>query len=64
MSNENRKVVDCEFCNIDFSDAPDFCDAYIEEAYWDDNGFKLTDDELDELNDSDERYELLVEYLY
>jgi hypothetical protein len=52
------------FDQIDYSDAPDFCDAYICEASWDD-GTDLTDEELDKLNeDSDFVYEALQDYLY
>ena len=38
---------------IDWSDYPDFVDAYIVSAKWN-NGSNLTDDELNELNDMDE----------
>ena len=61
---EDRKVCDLEWMGIDWHDAPDFCDAYICSAVWDDTGEELTDDELDILNDSYERYDLLMEHLY
>ena len=46
-----RKVVDLEFDGIDFTDYPDFCDAYIASARWEDTGEELTADEIDALND-------------
>lgn len=52
------------FDGIDYRDAPDFCDAYISEASYQD-GTPLTDAELDELNkDSQFVYESLQDYLY
>jgi hypothetical protein len=35
----------------DERDYPDFCDSYIESAYWKDTGNELTEEELDWLND-------------
>jgi len=51
--------------NIDTSDYPDFSDAYIEYAEFED-GTPLTDEEIDQLNDemSDEIHQLAYESLY
>ena len=55
-------IVVTEWSDIDHSDAPDYCDAYIVSAERD--GVELTDEEIEELNNSDLKYELLMEYLY
>ena len=55
-------IVVTEWEGIDYSDAPDYCDAYIVSAERD--GVELTDEEIEELNNSDLKYELLMEYLY
>lgn len=58
------KIVGLEFQDIHMWDYPDFCDAYISAASWED-GTELTDDELDKLNeDRDYVYEKLMDYLY
>lgn len=49
MVNE-REVVITEIDGVDPSDYPDFCDAYIADAYWKDTGKVLTDEEIDMLN--------------
>ena len=46
---------------IDWSDYPDFVDAYIASAQWND-GSDLTNDELNELNDMDEYIEYAQAY--
>lgn len=51
-----------EFANIDYNDAPDFCDAFIEYAEWP-NGKPLTELELSRIPD-DVRYDYLVDYMY
>ena len=61
---EFNKVFDVEFDGIQTWDAPDFCDAFVVSASWE-NGTKLTEEELDLLNeDSDYVHELLFDYLY
>lgn len=45
---------------IDMNDYPDFCDAYIDYAEWDD-GEELTDDELDRINQTELPQELALE---
>ena len=52
---------------IDYSDYPDFCDAYIESAVIKDNGeFRdATDQELDAINDDrDFVYSKVIEFIY
>lgn len=57
------KVDNIEFDGIDYKDYPDFCDAYI--SYAEHNGEKMTDEQLDQLNeDRDFVYEKLMNYLF
>ena len=62
------KFIDFEFANVYTWDYPDFCDAYIVDAnFEDDNGNirRATSEELDKLNeDSSLVYELVIEHLY
>ncbi len=51
---EMRPVTDIEIEGIDGSDYPDFCDAYISNAIWEDPGEALTEEELDKLNENGE----------
>jgi len=56
-------IEDATFDGINFRDAPDFCDAYIDSAWY--NGREMTEEELDTLNeDSDYVYQLLMDHLY
>ena len=59
-----RKIVDISVGGVDHRDYPDFCDAYIEEAYWADTGEALTDEEIDEFIDPSIIHELAMESLY
>lgn len=45
-----RRLIDVTVQDIDFKDYPDFCDAYIESASWEDTGQALNDDELEAVN--------------
>jgi hypothetical protein len=58
------KIDNIEFDDIDHSDYPDFCDAYISSADYD--GVPMTDDELAELNENEGEFvhEKLFDYLY
>ena len=47
-----NQLDDIELDGVDMKDYPDFCDAYVESASF--KGVELTDEQLDELNDSDE----------
>ena len=64
------EVSDIEFDGIDFSDAPDFCDAFITSASireidTDGEWRDATEKELDEImEDSDFVYENLQSHLY
>ena len=58
------KLIDnVEFDNIDYTDYPDFCDAFISSADY--NGVEMTEEQLNELNnDVDLVYELLTNYIH
>jgi hypothetical protein len=51
LSFNGRKLTAVTVQDIDFKDYPDFCDAFIESAVWEDTGEALTDDELDQVNE-------------
>ena len=56
-------IEDVTFDGIDFKDSPDFCDAYIDSAWY--NGREMTEEELNILNeDSDYVYQQLMDHLY
>ena len=58
------KVTNIELNDIDTTDYPDFCDAFIAFAEWD-NGVALTDDELETLNeDSEFVYQCVMDRLF
>jgi len=38
--------------NVDTADYPDFCDAYVDQASWDETGTDLTDREIEIVNES------------
>jgi hypothetical protein len=63
---KGRKVVDIEIEDIDPRDYPDFCDAYVSHAVWEDTGEELTDAELTELADvcADQVYEEILSWVY
>mgnify|MGYP003134096476 CR=1 FL=1 len=56
------KVEVIEVDNIKHWDYPDYCDAFISEADY--NGKPMNDEMLDWLNDSEYKYELVMEYIY
>ena len=57
------KITNLTFEDIDHSDYPDYCDAFI--SYADYNGKPMTEEQLDEINeDSEFIYERLFEYLF
>ena len=47
-----NQLDDIELGGVDYKDHPDYCDAFVESASF--NGVELTNEQLDELNDSDE----------
>ena len=56
-------ISNIEFEDVDHSDAPDYCDAFISYAEY--HGTPLDDTLLDKLNeDRDFVYEQLIKYLY
>jgi len=63
---KNRNVIDIEIEDIDPRDYPDFCDAYVSHAVWEDTGEELTDAELNELAHtcSDEVHEEVLSRVY
>ena len=58
-----KKIDNIEIEGLDFSDSPDFCDAFIASADY--NGKAMTQDQLDTLNDDIEFvHEQVYEYLF
>ena len=55
-------ITNVEFEDIDYSDYPDFCDAYIVSADLD--GVPMTEAQLEALNESDLRYDLLMDHIH
>jgi hypothetical protein len=51
-----------KFEGIDHTDYPDYCDAYI--VYAELNGVPLNDEEIEELDSSDLKYDLLMKHLH
>ena len=47
---KGRRLTDVTVQDIDFKDYPDFCDAFVESASWEDTGEALNDDELEAVN--------------
>lgn len=65
MRFQGRSITDVEVDDIDTRDAPDFCDAFIASARWEDTGELLTDSELEDLNDDgDLVYDAVLKVLY
>ena len=63
MELEFKRISNVEFEGVDTSDAPDFCDAFVVSAYYDDE--PMTQDQIEELNDDSAMvYDLLIDYLY
>ena len=52
-------VENIEISGVDKRDYPDFCDAYISSATWQDNGRELTERELERLTENSP--ELIIE---
>lgn len=50
MELKGRAVVGVQVGGVDSRDFPDFCDAYFEEAYFED-GTPLNDEEMEELTE-------------
>jgi hypothetical protein len=61
---KGREIVDIELSDIDTRDYPAFADAYISDARWADTGEPLSEEELDELNQTDVVHEAVFQYLF
>jgi hypothetical protein len=60
-----RRLTAVTVQDIDFKDYPDFCDAFIESAIWEDTGEDLTDDELDQVNEDGQlRWDATMSVIY
>jgi len=57
---DNRQVCSFEVQDVDPRDYPDFCDAFIAYAEWEDTGEPLNEEDLNRLN---EQYPELVNEL-
>lgn len=65
MKWQNRELINVKMGDVDHADYPKYCDAYVESATYEDTSRKLTQSELDKVNeDQDLVYKLLHEYLY
>ena len=62
---KNRKIIAADVEGINPKDAPDFSDAYISSAVWADTKAELTEEELEELNETadDLIYNLVQDHL-
>lgn len=57
------KISHVEIADIDWSDAPDFCDAYISNAMYD--GEEMTPEQLEEINnDTQFVYDQVINWIY
>ena len=57
------KIEVVEIDGVDHSDYPDYCDAYISEAYIE--GQEATEKQLEEMNNNDQfRYESVIENIH
>ena len=62
---KGRRLTSVTVQDIDFKDYPDFCDAFIESAVWEDTGEPLTDDELEQVNeDGTLRWDATMSVIY
>jgi hypothetical protein len=50
MNLNGRKVIDASVDGVDVNDYPDFSDAYFDEAFYEDTGDALTEEELEQLS--------------
>ena len=66
MKINTNKLCDLEFENIDSSDYPDFCDAYLSYAWHLDDDRELTDEELEWVNDNESSwvYERVLDHAF
>lgn len=64
MEFKGRQIVDIELEDIDTTDYPDFADAYIGSAVWEDTKEFLDEYELEELNQTDLVYDAVHRHLF
>lgn len=63
MNIDFDKVTDVQVTNVDMSDYPDFCDAYIDDALVD--GKPATEEQLNAINENHEFvYEKVIDSIY
>lgn len=63
MTLDHKLIDNVKVADIDYKDAPDFSDAYIESADYD--GIPMTDEQLDEINeDSDFVFQCTEKQIY
>lgn len=62
LNGRKVNVKSLEVDGVDSADYPDFSDAYISYAEWEDGDTELTDDELTQL--TEENYDLVHELAY
>jgi len=56
------KIENVTFEGVDYNDYPDFTDSFA--TYGELDGEIMTEEQLNGLNDSDEKYELLIKTIY
>ena len=57
------KITNVEIDGIDYSDYPDFCDAYIVDAMYD--GEQMTDEQIEIINeDSQFVYDQVIKHIF
>ena len=56
-----RPVTNVEVAGIDRCDYPDFCDAHVESAVWEDTSQPLEDADLEQLSADEELMEELIQ---
>lgn len=63
MELDYELITNVSLGGMDYRDAPDFCDAYIESADYCNK--EMTDDQLETLNaDRDYVYERIIDFIY
>ena len=55
------KYTNLEFDDIDHNDYPDYCDAYLVSG--DCDGIEMTEEQINAFNESDLKYEYLMDYI-
>jgi hypothetical protein len=58
------REIEVELDNVHYYDYPDFVDAFVCSAYYVDTGKDLSDDEIEDINNSDLVYGLVFDSIY